>query len=138
MINDDDDDDDNHLIKENPHFSGIEDGMTSAMIFGINQEYIHTIFELRGTSITYLIHSFLRLVHYIANKTKGKSIRTLCRNHPFWNFSLRNSMLRTAAGVSSFMSLNTSSGVSMSYIRLFEKRYFIGIPSEAAAFMCIL
>jgi hypothetical protein len=46
MINDDDDDDDddgNHLIKTNLHFAGKgDDEMASAMIFGINQEYIHT------------------------------------------------------------------------------------------------
>lgn len=44
MIKDDDDDDDdhdNHLIKANLNFSGIEDGMTLAMISGINQKYIH-------------------------------------------------------------------------------------------------
>ena len=43
MINYDDDDDaadDNHLIKANLNFSGIEDGMTLAMISGINQKYI--------------------------------------------------------------------------------------------------
>ena len=39
MINDDDDDD-NHLIKANLN-SGKEDGMTLAMISGINREYIH-------------------------------------------------------------------------------------------------
>ncbi len=46
MINDDEeeeeeDPDDNHLIKANLNFSGIEDGMTLAMISGINQKYIH-------------------------------------------------------------------------------------------------
>jgi hypothetical protein len=40
MINDDDNDD-NHLIKANLKFSRKEDGMTLAMISGINREYIH-------------------------------------------------------------------------------------------------
>jgi hypothetical protein len=50
MINDDDDDDDdnddNHFIYVNLKLSGKEDGMTLAMICGINLEYIR-YFEVR-------------------------------------------------------------------------------------------